>query len=632
MTGNFEQAFDNAIKEFKEGLGRRDLEDFRTTIFEHLKANIANLQVRQHSQRRLQDLSRLQPFLEAVDQYSKVVVSFYLNDDTVAFVWGPVKYLLQTTSVSDVAFNEFLDAYRRMGENLPLLLQYQDLFRAKPHMVRVLALIYEDVLKFQRIILRYFQQPQWQRVFSESWDTCKSRFSSIIRTIALRRSLIESQATPSQIEEDRRTVQQSRKSESHEFDEQNLRQIRDVYNWLRSTNVEIDQITFIKARADYPGTGQWLLENMLFKEWFDPRFPTIPPLLWLSGIPGAGKTILASFVVEKARELHPTPAVLYFYCKHDNPERDNFLALGRSLLAQFLKHDIGLLPSFCQKSCHSGEMVLSSSALVEELLDLAFGNCKSAYIILDGLDECPRDQRKIITQWFRKLIENLPSNEPERLRCLFVSQDDGPARKDFAGLASIKIRAEDNQHDVEEHSRVEADLLASLVETRSDGTIEFVHLTAKFFLLEEKLVIPSIEELKLANLCIDYLNLPALVDPPTVKGLLNGDYGFMEYAVLYWLRHLELGATLDTDGVEELKDELMRQLQGEATRSQFDIIVNLTERSFPSVGILARGEEPWERLGDPLEQASDTYEHLAEHLHFKVPNDPAYPTPAGKLN
>lgn len=125
-------------------------------------------------------------------------------------------------------------------------------------------------------------------MFSESWKTCKSRFPGIIRNIAQRRSLIESQASPSQIEEVREHIQHSRQDEEREFDEQTLRRIRDVLNWLRPTNVDVDQAALVKARADYPDTGQWLFENTLFKEWFDPRYPTIPPLLWLNGIPGAG--------------------------------------------------------------------------------------------------------------------------------------------------------------------------------------------------------------------------------------------------------------------------------------------------------------------------------------------------------
>lgn len=67
------------------------------------------------------------------------------------------------------------------------------------------------------------------------------------------------------------------------------------------------------------------------------------------------------------------------------------------------------------------------------------------------------------------------------------------------------------------------------------------------------------------------------------------------------------------------------ELQYEESSSKFDVIVNLSARSFPSVGILARSHEHWGRMGDPLEEAAGTYEALADHLHYKVANDPVYP-------
>lgn len=58
------------------------------------------------------------------------------------------------------AFKELLDTYEHIGENLPLLLQYENLFHSKPYMLGVLSLMYEDILKFHHIALKYFQQPR----------------------------------------------------------------------------------------------------------------------------------------------------------------------------------------------------------------------------------------------------------------------------------------------------------------------------------------------------------------------------------------------------------------------------------------------------------------------------------------
>ncbi|KID79353.1 Vegetative incompatibility protein HET-E-1 [Metarhizium brunneum] len=68
------------------------------------------------------------------------------------------------------------------------------------------------------------------------------------------------------------------------------------------------------------------------------------------------------------------------------------------------------------------------------------------------------------------------------------------------------------------------------------------------------------------------------------------------------------------------------ELLTEGFKWELDVIINLTENGFPSVGVLGRASEPWERLGDPLGLASQRYDALANYLHFRVPSEPTYPT------
>ena len=103
------------------------------------------------------------------------------------------------------------------------------------------------------------------------------------------RQLVESTATVSQIEDEqkRRRLEDDR-FEAHLKSEE-LQRHRQVNSWLRAADVTSEQYHFSKVRASHQGTGQWLLDHPLFKSWLDPQFPNIPPLLWLTGIPGAGK-------------------------------------------------------------------------------------------------------------------------------------------------------------------------------------------------------------------------------------------------------------------------------------------------------------------------------------------------------
>ena len=57
------------------------------------------------------------------------------------------------------SFDVLLDAYEEIGENLPQLVKYGELFNRHAHMWKVLELIYGDILEFHRRALRFFSRP-----------------------------------------------------------------------------------------------------------------------------------------------------------------------------------------------------------------------------------------------------------------------------------------------------------------------------------------------------------------------------------------------------------------------------------------------------------------------------------------
>jgi hypothetical protein len=57
------------------------------------------------------------------------------------------------------SFDTLLDAYKQLAESIPLLEQYQALFKNNQHMVDALSVIYADILDFHGAALRIFKQP-----------------------------------------------------------------------------------------------------------------------------------------------------------------------------------------------------------------------------------------------------------------------------------------------------------------------------------------------------------------------------------------------------------------------------------------------------------------------------------------
>ncbi|KAJ5998982.1 hypothetical protein N7451_006792 [Penicillium sp. IBT 35674x] len=123
------------------------------------------------------------------------------------------------------------------------------------------------------------------------------------------------------------------------------------------------------------------------------------------------------------------------------------------------------------------------------------------------------------------------------------------------------------------------DLCDSLVERRTDGSLELVHETAKLFLLQSKIVDVPREELSMAYLCVGYLALPgfqmSLPDGTIVDLIESGYYAFADYAVCFWSHHLRAGLKDGTDQatVTSLLEVLSKFLESHyrAPETEFDI-------------------------------------------------------------
>jgi hypothetical protein len=140
---------------------------------------------------------------------------------------------------------------------------------------------------------------------------------------------------------------------------------------------------------------------------------------------------------------------LCFYCKHTDEQKNGFLAVAKSMISQILPKNDSILDYLYEEASKSGDATLSTTALARELFEVALKSCRMCYVVLDGLDEYSRDDRKELASWFQQLISGLPRADFGSVRCLFVSQEDGFARKDLSMLSQIKITPTENKADIE---------------------------------------------------------------------------------------------------------------------------------------------------------------------------------------
>lgn len=162
---------------------------------------------------------------------------------------------------------------------------------------------------------------------------------------------------------------------------------------------------------------------------------------------------MASVVIEEINGFNNTN-VAYFYCRYEDLERNTFVAVVKGVLSQLFTLNDDIVSYLYEKSSKSGETALASGKLARELLDTVLGFCQKTYIVIDGLDECGREDRKEIALYFRNVVKSLPTTEADRIRCLFISQDDGYARRDLSMLPTLKITEKENKDDIAQFVKV----------------------------------------------------------------------------------------------------------------------------------------------------------------------------------
>ena len=92
------KAFQDALDWFKKDLSPREIVDFEKTTLHSLKAEIIRIQADQERLRSQMHLERTQSFLEAMEQFGKVVDVFLNSTPFLGYVWGPMKFLLLVSS------------------------------------------------------------------------------------------------------------------------------------------------------------------------------------------------------------------------------------------------------------------------------------------------------------------------------------------------------------------------------------------------------------------------------------------------------------------------------------------------------------------------------------------------------
>ena len=181
------------------------------------------------------------------------------------------------------------------------------------------------------------------------------------------------------------------------------------------------QDTFDKIKKErLPGTGDWICDESLFKSWVNKTIP----VLWISGIPGAGKSFLSSVMISYLKEQFPSGvhngaqvSVGYFFFKDSNPRMRSFHQALRDLAFQISQND-SVYAQYLKAACGSFSDIETLESAWRTLFREYFVDNddteSTIFLVLDGLDEAYDPNE------FLHLVQDLNGNESSGSRIQLV--------------------------------------------------------------------------------------------------------------------------------------------------------------------------------------------------------------------
>ena len=189
--------------------------------------------------------------------------------------------------------------------------------------------------------------------------------------------------TYKEVKETRRDQQEARK-EQQEWHQAGTD--KELLTWLAKTDYGSQQSDLLSRRQE--GTGQWLLDSDEFQSWCKGDRQT----LFCSGMPGAGKTIMASIVIDYLCTKYENDnriGIAYLYCNFRRQDEQKPVNLLASLLKQFIQG----LPSVPESvkslyKYHKDKQTQPSFGEVAKELYSVVSAYSVCFIIIDAFDEC----------------------------------------------------------------------------------------------------------------------------------------------------------------------------------------------------------------------------------------------------
>ncbi|KAL3473025.1 hypothetical protein BJX99DRAFT_202881 [Aspergillus californicus] len=443
---------------------------------EAIKKDIIQLE-RNASDRKAARAARkvLQPVVNIMSTYTGVVDTLVQADPMpTAVIWGCLRAVISCSQRFLELYSKIADQIKRLNDHISVLTLYEDMFGDSSIMQELLQVSYIGIIRFWRRVEKECNRCVTNRMLRAVAPFSTSKIDDIITSIGntaddmnrlipvvqerLDRGERENAAEERRLagiarDEQKLLFQMCAEDLKKRNEERKQRRQKEVQDWLRDRDPLLNESNFRhqdnKYRARSPGTCDWLVDHDTMKGWIDGSNPASQ--LSIQASPGAGKSVLAAYAIEKLAHMSPDgSAVIYQYFTFDDefPTLLVYRCLAEQLANRLGKHTADM-PEDIHTFTQQGATVAKGED-VKTVFKMLLERTPMTYIFLDGLDEmCETEARRNALSDVLDFLQELATQMPHRVRLWCSSQSRTCLDTRLSSLPTIEVTKNLNSGDIE---------------------------------------------------------------------------------------------------------------------------------------------------------------------------------------
>ncbi|CAI6029865.1 unnamed protein product [Clonostachys chloroleuca] len=241
----------------------------------------------------------------------------------------------------------------------------------------------------------------------------------------------------------------------------------EIRSWLKPTKYNAENGEFRKhQRSHLAGTGDWIRQTASYTEWHD---SDDQGMLWIKGIPGSGKSVVAASLIERLSQEEQVPTLFFFFRQIIDANHAP-AALLRDWLDQVLSYSPPLQNRLKKEYIDRNRGIddVSENDMWGEL-KLALGALPKVFCVVDALDEMDKGNDE-----FLKALAILGRWRPSNVKVIVTSRPVPAVERPLQQIPMLHIRLDESHVDVDIATYVDYCLKNSSIPENHHGAIKKV--------------------------------------------------------------------------------------------------------------------------------------------------------------